>query len=217
MEDRISAGLYLEMTDLSPMVYAEKRVAEVLALPDVGRATWWENQRPNRKEFPRRIPEFITLGVYEVGDAFKAPATPPDISAHHFHHYPRPGQGNLSGKPTLGLELVLISPKTPEGAQALRDWADFVHIRHIAASSVPGFTMITPYENVTGGEPRFMHFYEMDTDDAEGAFQLMVPETKKRIGQRGSALWNEWLGHEQLVIDYVNTFARVGEAREPNS
>ena len=72
--------------------------------------------------------------------------------------------------------------------------------------------MITPYENVTGGEPRFMHFYEMDTDDAEATFRSMVPETQKRIGQRGSKLWNEWFGHEQLVIDYVNSFTRVGEA-----
>ncbi len=211
MEDRISAGLYLEMTDLSPAEYAEKRVAEVLALPEAERATWWRNQRPNRKEFPRRLPEFTTLGVYEVGHAFRAPETPSGIIGHHFRHYPRPGQGNLSGKPTLGLELVLVSPKTPEGAQTFRDWADFVHIRHIAAASVPGFTMITPYENVTGGEPRFMHFYEMDTEDAEGAFQRMVPETQKRIGKSGK-LWDEWFGHEQLVIDYVNTFARVGQA-----
>ena len=68
-------------------------------------------------------------------------------TGHHFRRTPRPGQGNLSGKPTLGLELVLVSPKTPSGAQAFRDWADFIHIRHIAAASVEGFTMITPYEN----------------------------------------------------------------------
>ncbi len=217
MEDRISAGLYLEMTNLSPAEYAEQRVAEVLALAEVERASWWQNQRPNRKEFPRRLPEFTTLAVYEVGVAFKAPEPPSELTGHHFRHYPRPGQGSLSGKPTLGLELVLVSPKAPEGAQALRDWADFVHIRQIAAASVPGFTMITPYENVTGGEPRFMHFYEMDTEDAEGAFQRMVPETQKRIGNRGSKLFDEWMGHEQLVIDYVNTFTRVGEARGQGS
>ena len=35
--------------------------------------------------------------------------------------------------------------------------------------------MITPYENATGGDPRFMHFYEMDTDDPERAFKSMTP------------------------------------------
>ena len=107
---------------------------------------------------------------------------------------------------------MFISPREPEGAQALRDWADFIHIRHIAAASVPGFTMITPYENAASGAPRFMHFYEMDTLDAEETFQKMVPYTEeRRIGKRGTPLWNEWFGHEQLVIDYVNTFRRIGE------
>ena len=41
--------------------------------------------------------------------------------------------------PTIGLSLVLISPREPDQAQALRDWADFVHIRHIAAAGVPGY------------------------------------------------------------------------------
>jgi hypothetical protein len=70
--------------------------------------------------------------------------------------------------------------------------------------------MITPYENVTGGSPRFLHLYEMDTPDAEEAFQRMTPTTRARqLGDR--ARWKEWAGHEQLVIDYVNTFARIGE------
>ena len=77
----------------------------------------------------------------------------------------------LTGRPTIGLSLVLISPKEPDRAQELRDWADFVHIRHIAEVGVPGYTMITPYENATGGDPRFMHFYEMDTDDPEACVQ----------------------------------------------
>ena len=211
MEDRTSTGLYLEMSDSSPESYAEKRVKGVLALSGVASASWWENLRPGRDEFSRRLPEFSALGIYEVDAGFEAPETPAGIRGLHFRRTARPGQGNLSGKPTLGLELVLISPKTEQGAQALRDWADFVHIRHIAAASVPGFTMITPYENVTRGEPRYMHFYEMDRADAEEAFQQMVPVTQeRRIGRRGSELWNEWFMHDQLVIDYVNTFRRLG-------
>ena len=76
--------------------------------------------------------------------------------------------------------------------------------------------MITPYENVSGGTPRFMHFYEMDTADAEDAFRKMTPTTEERqIGKRGTPLWNQWFGHEQLVINYVNTFSRVGERLRP--
>ena len=97
------------------------------------------------------------------------PAPPEDIRGLHFGRTPRPGQGTV-GRTTLGLELVLISPKRPEDAQALRDWGDFVHIHDIAAASPPHFTMITPYENVTSGEPRYLHLYELDTLDPEPAF-----------------------------------------------
>ena len=212
MEDRITPGLYLEMCNRDLDAYAGERLPEVLALRGVDRGGWWANEKPDRTEFPRTLEEFTTLGIYEVTEDFKRPDTPDDIRGLHFRHYPRPGQGNLSGNPTLGLELVLISPRDPDGAQALRDWGDFVHLRHIAAASVPGFTMITPYENVETGEPRFMHFYEMDTPHAEEAFRRMTPVTQeRRIGEQGSELWNEWFGHEQLVINYVNTFRRVGE------
>ncbi len=212
MEDRIGRNLYLELSNRANEHYARERVPEVLELADVERATWWQNQKPGRTEFPRTIEEFTTLGLYEAGDEFAAPQTPSDIRGLHFRHYPRPGQGILTGKPTLGLELVLISPREPSGAQALRDWGDFIHLRYIAAAAVEGFTMITPYENVAPGPPRFMHLYEMDTADAEQAFQRMTPTTRERqIGPQGGPLWKRWAGHEQLVIDYVNTFARIGE------
>ena len=212
MEDRISQALYLELTNRNPESYAEDRVGELLELREVERGSWWANERPNRTEFPRSIDEFTTLGIFEVSEHFKAPDTPDDVRGIHFRHYPRPGQGNLSGKPTLGIELVFISPREPQGAQALRDWGDFIHLRHIAAASVPGFTMITPYENVSGGTPRFMHLYEMDTPEAEEAFRRMTPVTEeRRIGKQGTPLWEEWATHEQLVINYVNTFRRIGE------
>jgi hypothetical protein len=212
MEDRTSAGLYLELSDASPDAYAADRVGEVLALPGVERGSWWRNCVPGRTEYPRTVEEFATLGVFEVGASFDPPTPPAGIRNLHFRRTQRPGQGNLSGKPTLGLELVLISPQNPDGAQALRDWGDFIHIREIAASSAPGFTMITPYENAAvGGEPRYMHFYEMDTADAEEAFQGMTPATKKRVGEPGSPGFDAWYNHPELRIDYVNTFTRVGE------
>ena len=74
--------------------------------------------------------------------------------------------------------------------------------------------MITPYENVTGGDPRFMHFYEMDTDDPEGAFQAMTPRVIERLGGRlrGTRRFDAWAFHDALRIMYVNTFRRLGRA-----
>ena len=116
----------------------------------------------------------------------------------------------LTGRPTIGLSLVLISPKEPERAQELRDWADFVHIRRIAEAAVPGYCMITPYENVTGGDPRYMHFYEMDTEDAEATFKTMTPLVEERIGKQGTPEFQAWGWHDALRIMYVNSFRRVG-------
>jgi hypothetical protein len=217
MEDRLTPALYLEMTDdLTPDEYAGKRVDEVLALPGVDRATWWINVHRDRNDLPRVLPEFDTLGVYEVDETFAAPATPAGITGHHFLRTPRPGQGRLTGKPTVGLSLVLISPTTPDQAQALRDWGDFVHISWIAAVGVPGYSMITPFENAhrdtTGAdEPRYMHFYEMDTEDAEHTFKVMTPLVEGRFGMQGTKEFEYWGWHDALKIMYVNSFRRVGE------
>ena len=210
MEDRVTAGLYLEMTDRPLDAYARDRVPEVLAEPGVDRATWWRNVHRDRDDLPRVLPEFDHLGVYEVDGTFRAPVPPEGVTGHHFRHYSRPGQGVLTGRPTIGLSLVLISPKEPDRAQELRDWADFVHIRHIAEAAVPGYAMITPYENATGGDPRFMHFYEMDTDDPERAFKSMTPLVIDRIGATDSAEFRHWAFGPSLRIMYVNSFARVG-------
>ena len=73
-------------------------------------------------------------------------------------------------------------------AQALRDWGDFVHLNHIVEAGIPGFTMITPYENATGGDPRYLHFYEFDDPDAEVTFKRMRPMRRgaaRRLGHAG--------------------------------
>ena len=212
VEDRHTPGLYLEMTELPLEGYAAERVPEVLALPGVERATWWRNVHRDRDDLPRVLDEFDHLGVYEVTDDFVAPAARAGISGHHFRRYRRPGQGVLTGRPTIGLSLVLISPKEPERAQELRDWADFVHIRHIAEAAVPGYAMITPYENASGSDPRFMHFYEMDTEDPERAFKAMTPLVMDRIGGTDTDAFKHWAFGPSLRIMYVNSFLRVGEA-----
>jgi len=213
VEDRHPAGLYLEMTEMPLDTYVAERVPTVLARPGVERATWWRNVHRDRTDLPRVLPEFDHLGVFEVADEFRTPPPSSGISAHHFRRYRRPGQGVLTGRPTVGLSLVLISPEDPARAQELRDWADFVHIRHIAEAAVPGYAMITPYENVTGGDPRFMHFYEMDTDDPERAFKSMTPLVIDRIGGTGSHAFEQWAFGPSLRIMYVNSFVRVGEQR----
>jgi hypothetical protein len=210
MEDRITPGLYLEMTDRAVDDYARGRVPEVLDRPGAQRATWWRNVHRDRTDLPRVLPEFDHLGVYEVDTSFTAPGVTNGITGHLFHHYPRPGQGIVTGCPTIGLSLVLISPEEPSRAQELRDWADFVHIRHIAAAAVPGYGMITPYENVTGGDPRYLHFYEIDRDDPEQVFKSMTPLVMEHIGDQSSEAFKRWAFGPSLRIMYVNTFALVG-------
>jgi hypothetical protein len=208
MEDRVTPGLYLEMTDLDSARYAAERVPVVLAHPGVTQATWWENVRRDRDDLPRRLPEFGRLGVYEVDDRFAPPPDADGVVGYHFRRTGRPGQGRLTGRPTVGLSLVLISPTEPSQAQALRDWADFVHLRHIAEVAVPGYSMITPYEHAEGGDPRFLHCYEMDTDDPEASFQAMTPLVRAALHDRDA--FRAWAGHEALCIQYVNSFRRVG-------
>jgi hypothetical protein len=207
VEDRNTPGLYLEMTDEPIDAYAARRVPEVLALPGVQRATWWRNVKRDRTDLPRVVDEFDHLGVYEVDETFTKPG---DARGLHFARTPRPGQGIITGRPTIGLSLVLISPHERADAQALRDWADFVHIRHIAAVGVPGYCMITPYRNVDDGDPLFMHLYEMDTDDPERAFRSMTPRVIERIGGTETEAFKQWAWHRALRIMYVNSFALVG-------
>lgn len=209
MEDRLTPGLYLEMAGVAPAKYASGRIDAVVDTPGAGRVTWWQNVCPGRDDLPRVLPEFETLGVYEVEGGFRPPAAPSGITGLHYRRTPRPGQGRLTGRPTVGLSLVLISPTTPDRAQALRDWADFVHLRHIAEVGVPGYAMVTPYEHADGGDPRFLHFYEMDTDDPEASFQAMTPLVRERLDDRDR--FRHWAGHEALRIMYVNSFRRVGE------
>ena len=213
MEDRLSPGLYLEMTDLALDEYATTRVPAVLADANVLGATWWRNVNRDRDDLPREMPEFSHLGVYEVGAAFRAPALPRGIRGLHMVRTPRPGQGVITGRPTIGLSLVLISPDEEARARELRDWADFVHIRHIAEAGVPGYAMITPYVNAEpGGHPRFMHFYEMDCRDPERAFKSMTPIVAARMGGTRSDYFRTWASGPGLRIMYVNSFERVGEA-----
>ena len=211
MDDRFTPALWLEMTRRSPADYEAERVPEVLALPGVERATWWKNVQVGRDDLPRVLPEFDLLGVYEVSEDFRAPPTPDVLDGLHFRRTHRPGQGCLSANPTIGLMLVLISPTEPQFAQALRDWCDFVHLRAIAQAGVPGFTMITPYENVVGGDPLYLHLYELDVDDPGLATKALGPCVEERVGREGTPEYAAWSWHDALRVEYINNFKRVGE------
>ena len=209
MEDRTEPGLWLELASANEESYAG-RADELISFPGISSAWWGANANPGREDLPRRIPEFSTLGIYEAGATFSPPSVPEDTTGLHFRRTPRPGQGVLTGLPTTGVLLVLISPRTPNGAVALRDWADFVHIRHIAEVAVPGYSMITPYESADQSDPRFLHLYEMDSADPEATFASMRPLVEQRLGPPGSAAFDAWARHEELRIMYVNTFSRAG-------
>jgi hypothetical protein len=207
--------LHLELGDAPPEVCA-LRSGELLRAPGAERVTWWENCAPGRTDLPPRVRDGRTLVVVEATDAFAPPAPPAGTSeAHTFRRHPRPSQGILTGGPTLGLLIVWIGPRSPELAQSLRDWGDFVHIRHIAAAGIPGFTQISVYENRADADPLFMHFYEFDNLDAEGTFSTMVDHVAPRLGGVGSpayTLWADWRSGSGRLF-YCNTFRRLGEVQ----
>ena len=146
MEDRINPVLYLEMSDAEPERYHASRTPEVMALPGVTRMTLFRNLHYQRKDFEPdfvfRVQDFRTLAVFEAEKKFQAPELSEGLRGLHFLHYPRPAQGFLSEGPTQGLMLVLISAREESGAQALRAWADFVHLPPLAVGAL-GFSMIT--------------------------------------------------------------------------
>jgi hypothetical protein len=213
VEDRCTPVLYLELSDTTPEACAE-RAAALVRVPGATRVTWWENCALGRTDLPMRVRDGRSLLVIEAEDGFIAPPAPAEASeAHMFIRHPRPSQGVLTGAPTLGLLIVWISPRTPELAGALRDWGDFVHIRHIADAGIAGFTQISVYENQKQADPLYMHFYEFDNLDAEATFSTMVEHVAPRIGGTDSeayAEWSDWrVGHGRLF--YCNTFRRLGE------
>ena len=217
MDDRLTPELWFELGDASPDE-AAARAADLVAGPGVDRVTWWRNVVPDRTDLPRTLAEFTTLVIAEPGDGFEPPAVPPGVRTLRWRRTARPGQGTISDETTNGLSVVMISPRTEEGAVDLRAWGDLVHIRHIAEASVPGYRMITPYEVVgdvpgPGPGPRWLHFYEMVTPTPELSFKAMTPIVAARMGGMHTATWKHWATHPELVIDYVNTFSLVGELR----
>ena len=160
-----------------------------------------------------RITDGTLLVVAELDEDGAVPALRPDSTAFSFRRHPRPSQGILTGRPTTGLLVVWISPRTTDLVTSLRDWGDFVHIRHIAAAGIPGFTQISVFENETAPDPRYMHFYEFDSADPEATYQTMVDFVSPRLGGIGSeqfASWADWRSAGGRLW-YCNTFSLAGD------
>ena len=212
MEDRCTPCLYMELGDASSEE-VQGRARTLAGVPRVERVTWWENCLPGRTDLPMRVREGRFLLVVESSEPIEAPPPLDPSVAHSFRRHARPSQGSLTGSPTLGLLVVWISPRTPDVARSLRDWGDFVHIRHIAEAGIPGFTQISVYENTSGGDPLYMHFYEFDNEDAEATFSRMIEYVAPRLGGTDSvafAKWAEWRPPGGRLF-YCNTFSRRGE------
>jgi hypothetical protein len=212
VEDRCTPVLSLELADVGPEE-AAARARELVSHRGAERVTWWENCMPGRSDLPMKVHDGRSLVVVEAAEGFVAPAAAPQaLAAHTFARYPRPSQGILSGQPTLGLMVVWISPRSPDMARQLRDWGDFVHIRHIAAAGIPGFTQISVYENVEEIDPLYMHFYEFDDADAEGTFSKMIEHVAPRLGDQHSDAYKDWadLRAPGGRLFYCNTFRRLG-------
>jgi hypothetical protein len=214
VEDRCTTTLYLELGD-NPARACADRARELLEDTSADRVTWWENCVPGRTDLPMRVRDGTTLLVVEADEDFGRPSLPPEVSeAHCFRRHHRPSQGSLTGGPTLGLLVVWIGPRAPDSSIRLRDWGDFVHIRHIAAAGIPGFAQISVYENAGDAEPRYMHFYEFDNLDAEGTYSKMIDFVGPRLGGTDSDAYIEWADWRAAGgrLYYCNTFRRLGEA-----
>lgn len=213
MEDRTGPLLHLELGDATAAEGAA-RAHDLAGRSGVERVTWWANEAFERTDLPMRISDGRSLVVVEADERYDVPPPTPAVSQSHcFRRHPRPSQGVLTGTPTLGLMIVWISPRTPDLATSLRDWGDFVHIRHIAAAAIPGFTQISVYENTIGSDPRYMHFYEFDNAAAEATFATMIEHVGPRLGGMDSAAYAEWADWRPPGgrLFYCNSFTRLGE------
>ena len=93
MEDRTTAGLYLEMGD-GPADGFRRRAEALAERAGVDRVTWWENCVPGRRDLPMRIEDRSMLAVAEVTAGFSAPEAPAGATAHCFrrHRASQPGR-----------------------------------------------------------------------------------------------------------------------------
>jgi hypothetical protein len=202
VEDRQPPRLHLELVR-SPDSVDDRAAAVDAAGWDV---SVWDPATTQDDDLPRTLSRSDGVVIGEGDGEIVVPASPATTTVS-LVRYPRPTQGSCSGERTTGILLVLISPKDPEAAQELRDWGDFVHLRHIAEAVVPGYRTITPWENESDERPRFCHLYEMVGTDPQATFEAMTPLVRSRLN---GSTFAEWAWHPQLVIEESRTYVRRG-------
>jgi hypothetical protein len=202
MEDRQPARLHVELVRAPDSVDAR---AAAVASAGWSTSTWSPATSVDDDGMPRREARCDGVVIGE-GDGGTVDAAGPSTTVVPLRRVPRPSQGSCSGERTTGILLVLISPKDPSGAQALRDWGDFVHLRHIAEAAVPGYRTITPWEHESQGTPRYCHLYEMVGDDPQATFDSMTPLVRSHVDPE---TFRDWAWHPQLVIDESRVYRRV--------
>ena len=218
MEDRINPGLLFVMLDRATDRARRDWDEQLRALAGVARISWWKNVQPNRRDWLgelRTMEDFELLGICEIDGAVDQPTLPEGARTIVFRRYPRPSQGVLR-LPTLGLSVVMISTrnlKDEDAVQSLRDWGDFIHFPGIVDANIPGYGLVTAYENSTRDAPRFLHLYEFPDPDAEAVFQRTRPCVAQRFGGGpGNPSFDRWELHPEIRIDYVNSFTRLTAA-----
>jgi hypothetical protein len=218
MEDRINSGLLFVMIDRATDRARSEWDERLRALPGVARISWWKNVQLNRRDWLgelRTMEDFEILGICEIDDVIDPPIVSEGARALVFRRYPRPSQGVLR-LPTLGLSVVMISTRNPKdevAVQSLRDWGDFIHFPGIVDANIPGYGLVTAYENSTRDAPRFLHLYEFPDPDAEAVFQRTRPCVAQRFGGGpGNPGFDRWELHPEIRIDYVNSFTRLNAA-----
>jgi hypothetical protein len=160
--------------------------------------TSWRISKPLPGESNLYDIELLGVTAIETGQPS------PDSPGLRYRRTPRPAQGRLSNRPTIGLMITLLDAKDredPAAARSLRDWADFVHIPPLAISGTPGLTLISPY-NVVGDGPLFMHLLEFDCDPDEGSKAM----TKRVSEHLDSVQLGAFLNHPQKACVFGATF-----------
>ena len=215
MEDRINSGLLFVMLERNAEAARSDWDERLRVLPGVARISWWKNVQLNRRDWLgelRTMEDFEMLGICEIDDTIDPPILSEGARTILFRRYPRPSQGVLR-LPTLGLSVVMISTRNLEdgaAVQSLRDWGDFIHFPGIVDANIPGYGLVTAYENSTRDAPRFLHLYEFPDPDAEAVFQRTRPCVAQRFGGGpGNPSFDRWELHPEIRIDYVNSFTRL--------
>ena len=216
MEDRRTAGLYLEMTDWTARtLHARRGCRWSRPPPGVTRATWWHNVQPRPRRPAPRARRVRHCSASTRSTTRSAPPSRADgVTGHHFRR--TPGPARVAHRPPD--DRPLARAHLAQGSRSRRRRCATGPTSCTSATSprsrCPGYTMITPYENATGGDPRFMHFYEMDTDDPETAFKSMTPlvmRAHRRAGHRRV----QALGVRTRAAHHVREHVRAGSASAP--